>query len=400
VQKEFDKVLSDVKKKVDIQGFRKGKVPEKIVISRYGESIIMDAAEKLISQAYGKACADNKINPAGDPVFEDTKVNVKEIDDISFVALVEIDPEIKIENYKNLDVKAKEVVVEDSEIDAIIETIKNQRAELNETNEPIKKGDVVGLEYENIVIDGEKSAQFPAPQMIEVGNANLEELNRELLGQKIGDKKEISFVFPSNYPLPEYAGKNASASVKITQIRAKTLLPLDEEFFAQIGTTAKNEEELRAIVKDNVLHKKKNEAKEEAFEKAIEELTKKNEFFVPEARIKYYIENLRKNEEHYFNAKNPQPTFEEYYKNRKDEAEKAIRRFRILNYIVEQEKIKVNTEEVDAHIENIAKMYNYPFEQFKESLRRSGEIMNVREELKINKALNCLIGEAKWESAE
>jgi trigger factor len=359
----------------------------------------MEASEKLISESLHKACIENKINPAGDPIFEDVKVNVKEISEVSFKAIVEIDPEIEVKGYKDLKIKVEEVKVDDSEIDAIMETIRNQRAELNETEEPIKKGDIVALKYENVEIAGEKTDKLPAPQAVEIGNAPLAELNSELLGLKKGDKKELSFVFPSEYPRPDYSGKKGSASVIIENVRAKTLLPLDEEFFAQIGTTAKNEDELKVIVKDNVLNKKKNEAKESACEKAIEELLKKNEFFVPEGRVKYYIQNLHKNEEKYFNAKNPQPSFEEYLETRKDDAEKNIRRFRILDYIVHKENIKVSSEEVDTYIENIAKAYNYPFEQFKEQLRKSGETIHIREELKIGKALDCLIGLVSWENA-
>ena len=399
LQKEFNKVLNNVKKDVSIQGFRKGKVPENIIMSRYGESMIMEASEKLISQSFYNACKENKINPAGEPIFEDVKVNPKEITEISFKALVEIDPEIEIKGYKDLKIKIEDVKVEGSEIDAIMETIKNQRAELNETDEPIKKGDIVALKYENVMVGGEKSDKIPAPQAVEIGNAPLAELNTNLLGLKKGDRKELSFVFPENYPLAEYSGKKGAASVEIVNVRAKTLLPLDEEFFAQIGTPAKNEEELKVIVKDNVLNKKKNEAKEAAIEKAIEELLKKNEFFVPDGRIKYYIENLRKNEEKYFNAKNPQPSIEEYLKIRRDEAVKNIRRFRILDYIVSKENIKISSEEVDTYIETIAKAYNYPFEQFKEQLRKSGETIHIREELKIGKALDCLIGLVKWEDA-
>ncbi|MDR0303686.1 MAG: trigger factor [Chitinispirillales bacterium] len=399
VQKEFNKALNDVKKNIDIQGFRKGKVPEKIIISRYGESLIMQAAEKLFSESFYKACEDNKINPAGDPVFDNTNVNIKEISDISFKATVEIDPEIKIENYKKLGVKVNEVKVNDGEVDAVIESVKSQRAELNETKEPVKKGDIVSLKYENVMIDGEKTDKLPAPLNIEVGNAPLAELNTELTGLKAGDKKDISFVFSENYPIADYSNKPGSASVEIVQVRAKTLLPLDEEFFAQIGVAAKNEEELKVIIKDNLLNKKKNEEKEAACERAIDKLLSANKFFVPDGRVKYYIENLRKNESPYYDAKNPQPSLEEYLETRKDEAIKNIRRYRILDYIVREEKIKVGSQEVDAYIENIAKTYNYPFDKFKESLRKSGETLHIREELKITKTLDCLIGETKWEDA-
>jgi trigger factor len=399
VEKEFGKILNNVKKDISIQGFRKGKVPEKVVIARYGESMLVETAEKLISQSFQKACIDNKINPAGDPIFEETKINTKEIAPISFKAVVEIDPEIEVKGYKNLGVKVEEVKVSDSEVDEIIEMIKNQRAELNETNEPIKKGDVVGLKYENVVIAGEKTEKMPAPQMIEIGTATLVGLNSELLGLSVGDKKEITLTFPENYPMAEYSGKSASTEVEITQVRSKTLLPFDEEFFAQIGTPAKNEEELKVIVKDNVLQKKKNEAKEAASEKVVKKLLEKHDFYVPEGRIKYYLENLRRNEAHYFNAKNPQPSIEEYLENRSEEAIHNIRRFRILDYIVKNENIKVGQEELDAHIETIAKAYNYPFEELKESLRKNGETINIREELKIAKVFSCLIGETKWEDA-
>jgi trigger factor len=399
VQKEFNRILGEVKKSIDIQGFRKGKVPGNVIISRYGESLIKQAAEKLFSESFDKVCKDNKISPASDPIFESTDVNMKEISDISFKAMVEIDPEIKIENYKKLGVKVNEVKIDDGEVEAVIETVKNQRAELNETQEPVQKGDIVSLKYENVVIDGEKTDNLPAPLTIVIGNAPLAELNTELLGQKAGFKKDISFVFPENYTIADYSNKPASASVEITQVRTKTLLPLDEEFFAQIGVTAKNEDELKIIVKDNMLHKKKNEEKEAACERAIEKLLAENQFFVPDGRIKSYVESIYWNEKPYYNAKNPQPSFEEYLETRKDEALKNIRRYRILDYIVREENIKVGSQEVDAHIENIAKTYNYPFEKFRESLRKNGETLRIREELKMRKALACLIGEIEWDDA-
>jgi trigger factor len=399
VQKEFDAILTAAKKSIDIQGFRKGKVPEKVIISRYGENLIIETAEKLFSDSFGKVLKENNINPAGDPIFEESKVNTKEIAPISFKAVVEIDPEIKIKNYKNLGINVEKVKVEDKEVDAVIEMIKNQRAELNETNEPVKTGDIVSLKYGNVIIANEKTDKLPAPYAIEIGKSPLPELNSELIGLKIGDKKEISFVFPTDYPIVDYANKPGSAVVEILQVRSKTLLPLDEEFFAQIGTTAKNESELWEIVRDNLLQKKKNEAKEAASEKAVEKLLAANEFFVPFGRVKYYIENLRNNEAHLYTAKNPQPTLEEYIENRKGDAEQNIRRFRILDYIVKTENIKVGTAELDAYIESVAKTYNYPFEKFKESLRKSGETIQLREELKIAKALDCLIGEVKWEDA-
>jgi|GEM_PF-636214 len=399
VQKEFDAILASAKKNVDVQGFRKGKVPEKVIISRYGENLIIETAENLFADSFAKILKENDINPAGDPIFEESKVNTKEIAPISFKAIVEIDPEIKIKDYKNLGIKAEKVKVEDSEIEAVIEAVKSQRAELNETNEPVKEGDVVSLKYENVVIDGENTQKLPAPYAIEVGKSPLPELNSELVGLKIGDKKDISFVFPTDYPIADYVNKPGSATIEILQVRAKTLLPLDEEFFTQIGTTAKNEDELREIVRENMLQKKKNDAKEAASEKAIDKLLAANEFFVPEGRVKYYVENLRDREARYYNAKNPQPPLEEYIENKKDEAARNIRRFRILDYIVKTENIKVAQAELDEYIESIAKAYNYPFEKFKESLRKSGETLHLREELKIAKALDCLIGEVKWEDA-
>jgi len=107
VQKEFDAILASAKKSVDVQGFRKGKVPEKVIISRYGENLIIEVAEKLFADSFAKTLKDNDINPAGDPVFEESKINTKEIAPISFKAIVEIDPGIKIKDYKNLGIKVE-----------------------------------------------------------------------------------------------------------------------------------------------------------------------------------------------------------------------------------------------------------------------------------------------------
>ncbi len=393
VNAEFDKKVKKYSKEISVPGFRKGKVPTKIVISRFGDSIRGEIVEEMMNNGYRDACVENKLNPVSDPIIED----VKSEDDapISFTATVEVDPEIEIVDYKGLDVTIAIEETEDKDIDDAITAIREQYATFTPAEGAAAEGHVVTVEYSEVTVDGEAAEGFfPAPQMVEVGKAPLAELNEALAGMSADEEKTLTVTYPEDFRIEEVAGKSGEFTVVVKNVQNKELLELTEEF---IKETLKMDDEaaLREAIRKDIEKNKEANGKNKAYDEAIDKILDKNDFDVPPARINHYISHIMNDESKYYPNGN-QPSMEEYVERYTEVASKSLKRFRILDFIAKAEKIKATQDEVDVKIKEIADQYQQPFETVKAAFRQNGTTVQIREDVKESKALECLVGAAEW----
>ncbi len=390
---QFDKKVKKYSKEVNVPGFRKGKIPAKIVIARFGDNIRGEVTEEAMNNAFRDACVENKITPVSDPVIEDVKAEADA--PVSFKATVEVDPEIEIKDYKSVDVTIAIEETEDKDVDEAIVAIKDQYAEHTPSEEAAVEGNVITLAYSDVTVDGETMEGFmPAPQMVEVGKAPLAELNEALVGVSLDDEKTITATFPEDFRIQEVAGKTSEFTFVVGGVQVKHPAELTDEF---VKETLKfdNEAALRDAIRADITKHKEQNGKNKAYDEAIDKILENNDFAIPEARITHYIGHIMKDEAKYY-PNGGQPTFEQYLEQYKEVAEKSLKRFRILDFIATAEKIKATQEEVDVRIQEIADQYQQPFETVKAAFRQNGTTVQIREDLKESKALECLIGAAEW----
>jgi len=393
VNVQVEKKVAKYSREASIPGFRKGKVPSHIIRTRFGDSIRGEVIEELMNNAYRDACIENKINPVSDPVIE----NVKAENDapISFTATVEIDPEIVIKDYKNLNVTVAIETTEDKAVEEALAAIADQYASFAPAEGVATDGQVVTVGYSDITVEGETLAGFlPSPQMIEIGKAPLAELNDALKGMSIDEVKTLSVTYPADFRIEDVAGKSGEFTVEVKAIQNKTKADLTDEFVKE-KLSFETLDLLKAAVRADIEKHKDEAGKNKAFDEAIDKILEKNEFAVPPARVSHYISHIMKDEARYYPHGN-QPSFAEYLERYQAVAEKSLKRFRILDYIANTEKVKATQEEVDVKIKAIADQYNQPFETVKAAFRQNGTTVQIREDIKEGKALECLVGLTAW----
>lgn len=390
VQGPYDSKIAKYSKEIQIKGFRKGKVPRQMVIARFGSAIRQEAVEEAIDTAIKSELEKAKIEPIAQGTIESFEDNGT--DDIKFTVLVEVDPEIEIKDYDNLNVSFDSVEVTEEEVNQEIEAAQKQFAEEEIVDGVSENGHVLEGQYLKLIIDGEEKPTPENPAFrIEVGASRTPGFDEHLLGLKAGEEKEITFAFPEDYGQEELNGKPAIYTIKVEAIKSLKLPELDDAFAEKLGS--ESFDAFKTSLTENIQKFKDNQEKSKAHDAVVDILIERNEFEIPEARIKYFAQ-------HSLNKPEGEEVTEEEVNGLREQAVREIKKHRILEAISKEEKIKVKQAEVDARIKEIGAMYGMGFDDLKAQLRSSGRIVGIREELKKEKTLDFLIGIRETEAVE
>lgn len=391
VEKEYDKKLLKYKKEISLPGFRPGKIPLDLVKSRFGKSIYSQSVEDMVERSFEDACKQHSISPISKGKISNLKAD--EGAPVSFSIEFEVDPPVEIKGYANLNIGADPKKIRDGDVEKAVEELRDRNAELKDVARAAQRGDSVAIEYLKVVIDGVERKDFSNPQYpIELGTGEIKEFDKGLIGHGAGEALDITIKFPKDFSAKDLAGKEAFFSVKINSVKEKIVPELTPEFLKKLGDFASAEALSEAVRKD--LERRETErSKNEAYSKAIEKLIDKNPFDVPEARIQSYLDHMAEEVMRYQRPGDTPPTREEFERKYRDTAVRAIKRFKIIEYVAAQEKIKATQAEVDRQVEQLAAAYKQPFDQLKQTLRANGTTNRIRLDLREQKTLDFLIGE-------
>jgi trigger factor len=395
VDATYNKKLEEYKKDISLPGFRQGKIPMAMIKSRFGASIFGATVEDIMEKAFESACKENNINPINKGKLSNLKA--EQGAPISFTLEFEVEPEVDIKNYTNLGIEASPKKIKDADVEKAVEDILDRSAELKDVDRAAKKGDSVAIEYTKVVIDGIEKKDFKNPTYpIEIGNADIKEFDKGLLGRKAGESVDISLTFPKDFSTEDLAGKDASFSIKINAVKEKIVPELNEEFLKKLGDFT-NVDALKEQVKKDLEAKEKDRAKNDAHAKAIEKLIDKNQIDVPDSRIESYIDHMMEELGRYKRPQDAPLVREEVSKKYHDIAVSNLKRYVIIEQVAAKEKIKATQTEVDAQIQSLATYYQQPFEDLKQRLRSNGTTTRIRADIREQKTLDFLIGEYKPE---
>ncbi len=395
VQKEFDSKLSKYRRKVKLPGFRPGKVPVHIIRNRFGAAIRAEVVEDLINKSYRQACTDNQIVPVNEAKISDLKAEDEQ--PVFFKVAVEVDPPIDITGYKKLKIKVAPKKIKEADVENSLKDLQERMAEVKDVDRPSQKGDLVSIEYVNAVVDGEPKDDLKSPLYpIEIGKGSLKDFDKGLVGLSVGEEKALTVKFPKEYHVPDIAGKSVDLTVKVNKVQEKTIPEVNEEFCKKVGDFA-DVDALKKAIQDDLEAQEKERARQEAHDKAIDAVIEHNKFDVPASRIEYYLDKVMEEQARYY-PRGQAPGREEIAEQYREVGIRAIKKYRIIDFIANREKIKATQEEVDRRIQQIAAQYNRPFEEVKAMLRKNGGTNRIREEIREQKTLDCLIGEIPWEN--
>ena len=393
----LDKVFNKKRKEVKIDGFRKGSVPKEVYMKKVGiESLYMDAVDAAVGSAYKKALSDNKLLPVIEP-----KIDVSNIskDEVVFKFTIVTKPDIKLGDYKNLDVKKQSAKISKKEIEDKIKNLQSKYDEIVEKEKgTAEEGNTAIIDFIGYVdgkeLEGGKGENYP----LELGsNTFIPGFEENVKGMKINEEKSIDLKFPENYT-EDLKNKDVTFKVTLKGLKERVYPEINEEFFMDLGyDDVKTKEELEAKIKEDLTAQKEkeldNKYTDECLEKAANNMTiDLNEEIVDDEvhhMIHQFEDQLKMqglNLDQYMQFSGV--THEDLHKQMEGEATKRVKYRYLLEAVIDAEKIEVTDEEAKEEEHNIAKEYNMTIDEVEKQI----DLEMIKYDLKMRKAMDIIKG--------
>jgi len=401
VVKEVDSFYKDLGKKAKIKGFRPGKVPRNILERYFKDYVKAEVIQKLIEESYPKALSETELQPVSPPTIDPGEFAGGK--PFQYSAVFEIKPDIKLEGYVGLKVEGKKEEVKDEEVEQRLKALQNLHANLTTITEarPIQAGDYVIVDYdayaEGKPLEGGKAVDFT----VEVGSGQfIPTFEERLIGLKLEEEKDIEVTFPADYGYQKWAGKTVSFRVKIKEIKAKILPPLDDEFAKDLGDSSL--EELKAKLKGEIEKEKALALEQQLKNHAVDQLVEGNPFEVPESLVEEQAKAMVSDTKLRLAAqgvalKNLGVSEEKLQGDYRAMAQKQVKTFLILEKIASQEGIAVTDEEAEARLKEISERMHQPFDTVKRYYEKNNLLPEVKAGILRDKTLNFLLEKANVE---
>ena len=360
---------------INIQGFRKGKAPRKIIEKLYGPEIFYDdAMNACIPDAYEAAVAEAGLKVVSQPSITD--VDVKD-GEFVFTAVVYVKPEVSVKDYKGIEAEKDEAVVTAEEVEAELTRMQDRNARQVSVEREAKKGDIVNLDFEGFVdgvaFEGGKGEKFD----LELGSGMfIPGFEEQLEGKKAGDECDVDVVFPETYQEKNLAGKPAVFKCKINEVKENQKPALDDEFakdVSEFDTLADLKADIEKKQQESKTASADNAFQERVMDKVIENL----EADIPEAMVETQLDRVA--EDFSYRLAMQGMEFESYLKMtgmtkeqfRQVFKPQALRQVRIrlaLEKIAELEGLEVTDEDLNAEFAKLAENNKMDVEKVKELL--------------------------------
>ncbi|GER66156.1 trigger factor [Weizmannia acidilactici] len=402
VDESLDKAFKKIVKRINVPGFRKGKVPRAIFEKRFGvESLYQDALDMLVPAEYAKAVDETGIEPVDTPSIDIEQMEKGK--SLIFKATVTVKPEVKLGEYKGLEVEKPDTEVTDEDVENELKKMQERLAELvvKEDGE-LEMGDTVVIDFEGFV-DGEAFEGGSAENYsLELGSGSfIPGFEEQLVGAKTGDEKEINVTFPEEYHAAELAGKPATFKVKVHEIKAKHLPELNDEFAQDADDEVETLDALKEKIKKDLKESKEHAAKHAVEDAVVEKAAENAEMDIPEAMIETEVNRMLQEFEQNLAAQGL--NLQLYYQfsgqdeaalrgQMKEDAEKRVRYNLTLEAIANAENLEASDEEVEEELKRMSEMYGMSVEDIKRAL---GSVEGIKADLKARKAIDFLVQNSK-----
>ncbi len=378
LEKAIQQAYKKNAKRFAIPGFRRGKAPRKLIEMHYGPEVFYEEAMQiLLPEVYQKGVEEYKLQPVDQPKFDVQQIETGK--PLLASAEVVVKPEVKIEEYKGLEVEKVVHNVTEDEVEKQLLIMQEKNARLVAVEDKAAaEGDIAIIDFEGSIdnepFEGGKAENYPLQLDSGMFIKGFEE---QVIGMMPGETKDIPVTFPKDYNAEELAGKNAVFTVTLKELKRKELLPLDDDFAKDVS-----EFDTLAELKEDIKNKLQQEAKsvEENSLRAsiIDKLIEKAEVDIPEVMINHEVDNIllklaiNLKQSTGFDLttylESTGMTLQELRDRYHDAAVRNVKTSLILEEIGKLENITVTDEELENKIKELAEMYKKPLEEYEKSL--------------------------------
>ena len=403
LESAIEKAYQKNKSKISVPGFRKGKVPRKMIEQMYGKEVFYeDAANELIPGAYDKAVKECEEEIVSSPKIDVTQIEAGK--PFIFTAEVALKPEVKLGKYKGVKVEKIETEVTDEEVNAALDKERENNARtISVEDRAVKDGDMTVIDFEGFVdgvaFEGGKGENYP----LTIGSgAFIPGFEEQLVGAELNKETEVNVTFPEDYHAEDLKGKAAVFKCTVKEIKEKELPELDDEFASEVSEFD-TLDEYKEDMKKKLAEKKENEAKNKKEEAAIEAIINDSEMDIPDAMVetqqrqmveefaqRLQMQGLSLDQYFQFTGLNVQMMLDQV----KPQAEKRIKSRLVLEAVAEAENFEVTEEELEKELARMGEMYQMEVEKVKELLD-DYQKDQIKKDLKVQKAVEFIVENAK-----
>jgi len=396
VQKEWERAYGRVQKLARLPGFRKGHVPRSLVKVHFSDDVRREVAEHLIPDVYRQALSEAKLDPVNEPDLQEVKL--EEGAPLSFIAVVEVKPSITLGEYKGIEVEHAPKPVTAEDVDAALRNMREQQAQFHAVERPAATDDLVVVDY-TLTIDGHEPTSQTGYEFLVGAKTVLPEIDDGVVGLRAGEERQVAVRFVDDHRREDLRGRSGQATVKLIEVKEKTLPPLDDDFAKSLGefeTLAA----LRAEVLKQLEARREHDERRALQEKIVDVLVAQHEFTVPDAlvmrqvahRIEHARESMRRQ------GIDPEQLPWDYQKliaELRPGAETVVRRALLIEAIADREAIAPSETEVDAEVERLAQASQRPTPAVRRMMEKSGDLDGLRQGLRDRMTLELLVTNAK-----
>ena len=404
VTSALDVAYKKVVKKVNLPGFRKGKVPRTVLESRFGPEILFEEAlEILVPDAYDKAVQEVGIEPIDRPEID--VVQMEKGKPFIFKAVVEVKPEANLGEYRGLEVTREMRTITEEDVSNRLQQMKTQHVKMNVVEEgTLTNGDMAVIDFAGYV-DGEAFEGGTAEgYSLEIGSGSfIPGFEEQMTGMKLGEEREVNVTFPEEYHSENLAGKPAVFKVTVREIKRKEYPEMNDDFAAEVSEFA-----TLAELKEDILNKLKqaeeSRVKTELEEKVVEAAAANAEVPIPNALVAREIDRMFSEMEQFLRMQGltldkflslTGKSLEDMRNERRDEAGQRVKANLVLDAIIQKEGIVATDEEVEERIQKFADSHSQDLETIKQYFEAQGQLNVIRQEVQFRKVVDMLVAEAK-----
>ncbi len=399
VAAELDRSYANLKRKAQVKGFRKGKVPRPILEQHYGEEVLRDVISDLIEKACGEAVRENELNIVAPPRLLDHKYEAGQA--LEFAAGVELRPEFTLGQYRNLEAVRRVVRVEEQHVDKALVSLRERSAVLETVEDRVNvaPGDIVVFDMYGFHQDEAVKGASGQGIQLEVGSGRFpEDFEKQLVGVTRSIKTPINVSFAEDYANEEMAGKTIRFDVTVSEIKKKVLPDLDDDFVQELGIEGCDDlEQLRARVRQDLEARARSDADRELRQSLLEQISESHDFDLPESVVSSTVHDYV----HEMGLEQaPEDKREEILKALEERARKQVKVGFVLDEIARKEEFEASREELEMRIRREMAAAGDQAEKVRQYYSQPSAIADLRTSILREKAVAKVMEEASVRDEE
>ncbi|HEY4361024.1 MAG TPA: trigger factor [Bryobacteraceae bacterium] len=400
VEKETERAVAEIQKKVRLPGFRPGKAPLSLVKTRFAADIRQEVLEKLVPRFFRAAVDQDGLQVVGQPDLKD--VHFHDGEELHFKAEFEVAPTFELGEYRGVTITYTEPEVTEKDINDRVNQIRDSKAEfVNEEPRALVDGDFAVISLESISGVEEKVSQDEL--VLQIGDeATMPVFSENLRGASPDEVREFDVVYPEDYERKNLAGRTVKFKATVKGVRRKELPELNDEFAMDLGDF-KTLDELKETIHKSILREREHTAQEDAKHQLLDKLVDTHDFPVPDSYIDRQIQINVENQIRSLAAQGVDTStlkldWHKLRESQKDRATRDVKASLLLDKIAEREAIGATQEEVDREVQRIARQSKEAAAVTRARLQKDGVIGRIANNIRTDKTLAFLFEQARKEA--